>query len=130
MTNFESSKIVVQKPAHELFIKFSDMRNFAHLAPPELNFSADENKCSFNVPQAGVIDLVITEKAPFTKIVVAQGTQSQLKFNLQLNMNDNYNETTTAQIILLADLPIFIKPMVSKPLQNFVDLLAEGLKRM
>lgn len=88
--------------------------------------SFDTDSCTFDVNPIGKITLRIIEREPQKTIkFVADNSPIPLNMWIQL-VSLNENETKT-KITVKAELNPFIKPMVSKPLQDGLNKMAQML---
>ncbi len=129
MTEFISEKVSVAAPRQQVFDFLSDFNNFGHLMPEQIkNWKADKDQCSFTIEGLAELSMRIASKsAPGNVHIVSHG-KNPIDYTLDCFLTDAGGEATGAEIIFKADLNPFIKAMASRPLQNFVDMLATRLK--
>ncbi|MDP4278396.1 MAG: SRPBCC family protein, partial [Bacteroidota bacterium] len=82
--------------------------------------------CSFNVPNIGTIALRIVEREP-AKTVKLVTEKSPVPFTCWIQLTQAAPEDTRLKLTLRADIPFMLKGMVSKPLENMVQKVAEAL---
>lgn len=132
MTTFESQPTPVHKSQEEIYNLFSDLNNIEkllHKLPADkvrdLEYTADT--CTFSVSPVGRVGFRVKDRIPFERIsFVAENAPVDLNFRIDLQKQED-NETICT-IVAEAELNPFIKAMVSKPIQEAVDKLADGLK--
>ena len=132
MTTFESQQVHIQKEQVELFDFFSDLNNIGKFKDKvsqtallkELEYSTDS--FSLTVSPVGKVIFRITERQPCNKVLfVAEKLPVELNIEVSFDKSTGNEAETDLKIIAMADLNPFIKPMVSKPLQDAVDKIAE-----
>jgi len=86
-------------------------------------FSFDKDTCSVTIDPVGTITFQIVERDPF-KTIKFTTTNSPIPLHLWIQLKQVDENDTRMKITVRADLNPFIKPMVSKPLQDGVDKMA------
>ncbi|MCQ2272245.1 MAG: hypothetical protein MJZ72_05605 [Bacteroidales bacterium] len=115
-------------PNRDVFTRFCNCNNFGKFLPDQIkDWQSTEDYCQFSIPGIASLKVNIAEKVEFSKIVFAANNDKNIPINISLNMNGNDLQTDIFAEIE-ADIPIFLKPMVEKPLQNLVDMIADKLK--
>ncbi|MBN2484841.1 MAG: SRPBCC family protein [Bacteroidales bacterium] len=111
---------------------FSDFDNFKSLIPADKvkNFSSQGDSCSFSIDMIGDTGLKIIEKEPYKLIKLSSPGQSKFEFKLWIQLKDLGDETTAVKLTLETFLNPMLEIMAKKPLQNFVDTLADQLGRI
>ena len=129
MTTIESNKELVNAKDEVIYAFLSNLNNFAKLVPEQVeNWKSDETSCSFRVSGMADIALKIIEKVPFQKIVISSDGNTPVSFTMVLNIASEANDQSSFQIVFLADLNSFMAMMATKPLTNFVNVLAQKLR--
>lgn len=90
------------------------------------DFTYDQDSCSVNVNPIGKIKFVIIERNP-NSIIRFEAQQLPFKLNLLIHLDSVATDNTNMKLTVNADLSPFLKPMVSKPLQEGLDKIAETL---
>jgi len=129
MTTIESN-IEQIKAKDEVIYKFlSNLNNFSELVPEQVeNWQADEDSCSFRVSGMADIGLRIIEKVPFQKITISSDGNTPVNFTMVMNITSTTSDNSSFQIVFMADLNSFMAMMATKPLTNFVNVLAQKLR--
>ena len=129
MSEIKSEKLEVKTSAETIFTTLSNFNHFKQLMPDQvIDWKSTEDTCSFTIQGLPAISMKIHEKIPQKKIVyIAQGN-SPLNFELICLLNESAEKQTETQMIFKADLNPMLSMMVSKPLQNFVNILNQKLK--
>lgn len=87
------------------------------------DFEFDIDSCSFAVAPVGKITFRIVEREP-NKTIKFETTNSPVPLFLWIQLKQVAPEDTKMKMTIKADLNPFIKPMVSKPLQDALDKIA------
>jgi len=123
------TKTRVRLPAAKLFELSGNCQFFSHyLSDHVKDISATEDTCSFSVENIATITLRILDKTPFTSIRFAAENDKNIPFFLKLNFTEVSENETDVETIVDIDLPVFLKPVLQKPLQRFIDTLSEKIK--
>ncbi|MBR6121575.1 MAG: SRPBCC family protein [Prevotella sp.] len=131
MTKFESSIKQVPYPQEAVYRNISDLRNLEKVRDrvPEdklQDFTFDEDTVSVSVAPVGQITLRIIEREE-PKCVKFETTQSPMPFNLWIQVLPVTAETSKMKVTVKADIPFMLKGMVSGPLQDGVEKIADAL---
>lgn len=127
-----TSKTVIIKGSPEKVYEFvSDFRNMQHMLPDEImkNVEIYDQRCRFDVPGIGRVGIKIAEKAPFSQIRIIADENSPGDFNLWMNLEQYSENQTKADFVLHAGLNMIIEAMAKKPLQQFIDMLADKIEQ-
>src|SRR5574344_291364 len=130
-TKFESSVKHVPYPQDAVFRNISDLRNLEKVrdrVPEEKikDFTFDEDTVSLNVAPIGELKLHIIEREE-PKCVKFETAQSPVPFNLWIQILPVTEESCKMKLTLKAELNPFIKGMVSGPLQDGLEKIADAL---
>lgn len=128
MTEFVSEIKTIPQNDDRIFQMLSDLSNLEGIQdriPQDKikNFEFDSDSCSFAVDPVGKITFRIVEREP-NKTIKFQTTDSPLPLFLWIQLKQVAEMDTKLKITVRADLPPFLKPMVSKPLQEAVDKIS------
>ncbi len=145
MTTFESSIRQIQFPQQNVYEKLSDLNNLQKLKeryammkdtmPEEARKQAekiqdlefDQDSLSVNVPPVGSIKLrVVNREEP--KCIKFETEQSPIPFNFWIQLLPVTSTTCKMKLTIKAELNIFIKQMVKKPLQEGIEKIADVLQ--
>ena len=130
MTNYES-KVVVNQPKTKIFEQMEDLRNLEKYKtefPNNDNFNIKFQKDFITAenPQFGQITVRITEKDEQKKLKFAV-ENIPVAANFCINFDEIQPEKTQINLILEADIPFFIRPMLDGKLRAGLDKAAELL---
>ena len=131
MTKFESSIKQVPYAQEAVYKNLSDLRNLEKVRDrvPEdklQDFSFDENQVSVRVDPVGKITLRICEREE-PKCVKFESVESPMPFNLWIQVLPVTETSSKMKVTVKADIPFMLKGMVSGPLQDAVEKIADAL---
>lgn len=128
MTEFVSEVKTIPHDEDRIFTMLSDLSNLERIKdrlPQDKiqDFEFDSDSCSFAVAPVGKITFRIVEREP-NKTIKFETTNSPVPLFLWIQLKQVSPEDTKMKMTIKADLNPFIKPMVSKPLQDALDKIA------
>ena len=134
MSKFESSVKQIPYPVEDVYRNISDLSNLERIRDrvPEdkLNsFSFDQDSVSVNVAPVGDLKLRIIEREE-NKCVKFETEQSPLPFNLWIQVLPVSDTESKMKVTVKADIPFMLKGMVSGPLQDGVEKIADALSQI
>jgi carbon monoxide dehydrogenase subunit G len=88
------------------------------------DFTFDGDSCSFTVQPVGKVRFSIIDREPL-KTIKLTADQSPVTVNMWIQLKETGEQETKMKLTIKADLNPFIKPMVSKPLQEGINQLAD-----
>jgi hypothetical protein len=120
-----------QQSVFDMLSDLSNAERVKHLVNDDQlqNMSFDNDHISVNVPPIGKIALRIVERED-PKCVKYQSVDSPLPFNLWVQMLPVTDTTSKLKVTIDAELNFLMKGIVSKPLQEGLEKLAEALSRI
>ena len=133
-SKFESSVKQIPYPQQAVYNNISDLRNLEKVRDrvPEdkvQDFSFDEDTVSLNVSPVGELKLRICDReAP--KCVKFETVQSPVPFNIWIQVLPVDEQSSKMKVTVKAELNPFIKGMVSGPLQDGVEKIADALAKI
>ena len=133
-TKFESSIKQIPYPQEAVYRNLSDLRNLEMVRDrvPEdkvKDFSFDEDTVSLNVAPVGELKLRICEREE-PKCVKFETVQSPVPFHVWIQVLPMTDGTSKMKVTVKAELNPFIKGMVSGPLQDGVEKIADALAQI
>lgn len=145
MTTFESSIRQIPFSQQNVYDKLSDLNNLQKLKeryelmkdnmPEEARKQAekikdlefDQDSLSVNVPPVGSIKLrVVNREEP--KCIKFETEQSPIPFNFWIQLLPVTSTSCKMKLTIKAELNMFIKQMVKKPLQEGIEKIADVLQ--
>lgn len=129
MSKIESDIVAIPKTQDYIFNFLADFNNFQKLMPPQVTeWESTADTCSFNLNGMAKVGMKITGRTPHEKInIVSDGGKLPFQFTLDVLITKTSDTTCNGQLIFNGDIPIFLRPMVEKPLGNFFNLLAKKM---
>ena len=134
MTKFESSVKQIPYPVEDVYRNISDLSNLERVRDriPEdklQEFLFDSDSVQVSVAPVGTIKLRIIEREE-NKCVKFETEQSPLPFNLWIQVLPVSATESKMKVTVKADIPFMLKGMVSGPLQDGVEKIAEALSQI
>ena len=131
MTEFVSEIKTISYNEIEVFETLSDLSNLERMKdriPQEKisDFSFDKDSCSFSVNPIGKIKFSIIEREP-NKTIKFKAEESPIDVTLWVQLKQVDENDTKMKLTVKAELNPFIKPMVSKPIQDGINKIADVL---
>lgn len=126
--DFVSEIKTIPQNEDRIFAMLSDLSNLERIKdriPQDKikNFEFDSDSCSFAVDPVGKITFQIVEREP-TQTIKFATTNSPVPLFLWVQLKQLAEMDTRMKITVRADLNPFLKPLVSKPLQEAVDKIS------
>ena len=134
MADFISEVRTIPHNDDKIFAMLSDMSNLERVKdriPQDKlkDFTFDTDTCSFTVDPVGSIQFRIIEREP-NKTIKFSTTNSPVPLLMWIQLKQIADNDTKLKMTVRADLNPFIKPMVSKPLQEAVDKISEIIAQL
>lgn len=131
MTEFTSQIRTIPHNDARVFAVLSDLSNMQRVRQslPQDSvkaFTLTDDHCSFEVSPIGKIEFHIVDREP-NKTIKFETTQSPVPLLLWIQLKQVAENDTRMKMTVRAELNPFLKPMVSKPMQEAVDKIAEIL---
>lgn len=126
--NLEGRKIILNKPVAELVELLKNPQQYERLMPDGLQkFEAIADGFKFSLKGMPEIALKVGEVNENKAIL--RSASSSLDFELTTAMNAVSENQTEIQMFFEGKFNPFIKMMVEKPLQNFMDALTDKIEK-
>ena len=134
MTKFESSVKQIPYPVENVYRNISDLSNLDRVRDriPEdklQDFQFDSDSVQISVAPVGTIKLRIIEREE-NKCVKFETEQSPIPFNLWIQVLPVSETESKMKVTVKADIPFMLKGMVSGPLQDGVEKIADALAQI
>ena len=134
MTKFESSVKQIPYPVEAVYRNISDLSNLERVRDrvPEdklQDFQFDSDSVQVSVSPVGTIKLRIVEREE-NKCVKFETEQSPMPFNLWIQVLPVTATESKMKVTVKADIPFLLKGMVSGPLQDGVEKIADALSQI
>lgn len=131
MSKFESSIKQIPYPQTAVYRCVSDLSNLGKVKDriPEdkvKDFSFDTDTVSISVDPVGALTFkIINREEP--KCVKFEGVGTPLPIHLWIQVLPVSDTSSKMKLTVEADIPIFVRPMVEKPLKEGVERIADVL---
>ena len=134
MTKFESSVKQIPYPVEDVYRNISDLSNLERVrdcVPQDKlqDFQFDSDSVQVSVSPVGTIKLRICEREE-NKCVKFETEQSPMPFNLWIQVLPVTATESKMKVTVKADIPFMLKGMVSGPLQDGVEKIADALSQI
>ena len=134
MSTFESSIKQIPYPQPAVYRNLSDLSNLERVRDrvPEdkvKDFTFDRDSVTISVDPVGQITLRICEREE-PKCIKFETAQSPLPFNLWIQILPVTDTTSKMKLTLKADIPFMLKGMVSGPLEDGLEKIADALAQV
>jgi hypothetical protein len=131
MATFRSDEVTIGRTDGYVFGFLSDFNNFQKLMPPQVSdWQSDGERCSFNIQNMATLGMRFKSKLPNSHIFIEADGKVPFEFDLQCFITDIDGSNCTAKLELNASLNPMMMMLASKPLGNFINILAEKLKEV
>lgn len=128
MTTIESEIVHVNAPVSKVYTFLLNLNNHEKLMPDQIiNWESTETTCSFTIEGTADLALKHGEIEDNASIELIPNGKAPFALDLVWKLTEE-GDSTKAQLLLNADLNMFLKMVAVKPLQNFLNLQAENLK--
>ncbi len=131
MTEFTSEVKTIPHGVVDIYAVLSDLTNLELVkdkipADKVKNFSFDRDSCTVNVSPVGDVKFQIIDRIE-NDTIKFQGMQLPMEIYMWIQLKESAEKETKLKLTIKADLNVFIKPMVSKPLTEGIEKVAEML---
>lgn len=134
MTEFVSSIKKIPYSVTDIFNVLSDLNNleFVKNKLPEdkiKNLTFDKDSCTVNVDPIGNLTFDIIERIE-NSTVKLKGKNMPAEMFLWIQLVEKSPMDSRLKLTIKADLNMFLKPMLSKPLREGIEKIAEELSKL
>jgi carbon monoxide dehydrogenase subunit G len=131
MTEFVSEIKTLPHSQQVIYEALSDLNNlelFKDKIPGDKinEFSFDRDTCSFTVNPVGKVKFLIVNREP-PETIKFVADESPVEVNMWIQLKEESPEETKMKLTIQAELNPFLKPMLSKPLQDGINKIADVL---
>ncbi|MEC5394427.1 SRPBCC domain-containing protein [Bergeyella sp. RCAD1439] len=127
--NLEGRKIIVNKSVQELVEMLNKPQDYEQLMPEGLQ-KFESNAEGFKFGLKGMPEIALKIADVNDQKVVLKSASSSLDFALTGQMNAVGEHQTEVQLLFEGKFNPFIKMMVEKPLQNFINSLTDKIEKL
>jgi carbon monoxide dehydrogenase subunit G len=130
MTEFVSERVTVNASNTSVYNFLGDFTNFEELMPEQIrNWRADKDTCSFTIEGMADLSMRIASRSVDKNIHIVADGKNPIDFTLDCFLFPVEESICKVELIFAAPLNPFVKTLASRPLQNFVDMLAIKLQQ-
>jgi carbon monoxide dehydrogenase subunit G len=130
MTEFVSERVRINASNATIYDFLGDFTNFENLMPEQIkNWKADPDHCSFTIEGLAELSMRIASRSEGKNIHIVADGKNPIEYTLDCFMIPKDESSCNVELVFSADLNPFIKTLASRPLQNFVDMLAQKLQQ-
>ncbi len=131
MTKIESKQLDIKTSAKNIFAYLSDFNNFGNLMPPQIsNWQSTTDTCSFTIQNMATLAMRIKDKTEPVKLIIVSEAPSPFPFELICEFEEVSENDCRSHIRFNADMNPMLALMAKNPLQNFVNMLNEQLRKI
>jgi carbon monoxide dehydrogenase subunit G len=129
MTEFTSDIKTIPYSDECIFAMLSDLTNLERVKnriPDDKikNFTFDRDSCSMEINPVGKVVFTIVDREP-NKTVKFEASNLPVPLNLWIQLKSEGPEITKMKMTARTNLNPFLKPMVSKPIQDALDKISD-----
>ena len=133
MVKIESKKVEIKRNVEFVYEYLADFTHFSMVANDKIeNFKATQDRCSFTIKGMTDMGLKIISRLPNESITILNDTDvpSSMPLNFLIIFEFERVEPYVTKVIVKMELDAnpMIAMMVKKPLEKFVNSLADGMK--
>ena len=132
MIKLESKIGKINCPEETAYNFLSRFDNFQKFIPADKiqNWVATEDSCHFTIEGIGEAGMRIIEKEPFRLIKIAGEEGGKIDFDFWIQLKQVAEDNTRIRLTIQARINPLFQMIVKKPLQNFLDTLAEHMGKL
>ena len=124
---YNSKHGLVSRPPYELFMAFTDMRNFAQMLPEDkrdsVNATYDTIEATVNGFKIGVR---VVDRQPYSKLEL-EDDNAPFHFGITIHFEEAPEHRTDFSINLRAELNFMMKAMLGGKIKEALDKVVDGL---
>lgn len=133
MVKIESKKVEIKRNVEFVYEYLADFTHFSMVANDKIeNFKATQDRCSFTIKGMTDMGLKIISRMPNESITISNDTDvpSSMPLNFLIIFEFKRVEPYVSRVVVKMELDAnpMIAMMVKKPLEKFVNSLADGMK--
>lgn len=132
LSTFESRTGKLTCTPSEIFDFVTDIRNFKQFVPENASINelnVNRESCSFNISPVGNVNVNLSEREPYNKVVYSGSALQSNDFSLTLNIKETTAGKAEVQIELAAKLNPLLKMMIAKPVDSFLEKVIDEMEK-
>jgi len=113
---------------YETLADLNNLKYFKDRIPPDKisDFTFDSDSCTFSVQPVGSIRFYVVDREPI-KTIKLTATQSSMEAFMWIQLKETGEQETKIKLTIKADLNPIVKMMISQPLKEGINKIAEML---
>jgi hypothetical protein len=130
-STFQSRIAKLKCSAEEFYYFITDIRNFSRFIPADTfnNIDIRQDACSFNAGMLGEVNVSITEKIMFSKVVF-KGDAVQIKnSSIIVSIGESSDGSADVIVTLIAEMNPFLKMIAADPVNKFLEKLVDEMEK-
>ena len=130
MLKIQSEEVTSKANIIQVHTFLNNLNNFKHLFPKDKisDWVSNKEQCSLKIQKMYTLELKKVEVKP-AYIKLSSGKSASFTFDMQINLIALDDEHTTAQILCNIDINPILKAMVSKPLNELFNYMANKIEK-
>ena len=130
MLKIQSEEVTSKANIIQVHTFLNNLNNFKHLFPKDKisDWVSNKEQCSLKIQKMYTLELKKVEVKP-AYIKISIGKSASFKFDMQIDLEHTDTDLTTAQISCQVDLNPALKMMVSKPLNELFNYMANRIEK-
>jgi len=131
ITEFRSRKGIVSCNAKDVYLFVTNIENFRQFIPSDTvsEWISDDDSCRFQVNGIGTVNIMLSEKVPYSKVVYKGEALQKNNFSIHLDISGKDEESSVAGLVLKAEMDPFMKMIITKPAERFLELLVSEMEK-
>lgn len=131
ITEFRSRNGIVSCNAKDVYLFVTNIENFKQFIPGDTisEWSSDVDSCRFKVNGIGSVNIKLSEKEPYSKVVYTGEALQKNNFTIHLDISGKDEESSVAGLVLRAEMDPFMKMIITKPAERFLELLVSEMEK-
>lgn len=131
MTVLESLTISIAKPAQEVYAFLAELSNHEQIMPAQVeHFKSEGDTCQYTIKGTGTVYLKWAKQEAPNLLVLEPNGKIPFPFSVHWMLEESNADSCKVNVKMEADLNPILKMMAQKPLQNFINLQIDGLKKV
>jgi hypothetical protein len=127
--DFTSHKVELPVPVEKAYLFLYDLNNLRQMMPEQvINWESTEDSCSFDIKGMAHISLKRGDTIADRLVRIISEPENPIDLEIRGILEKVAENQTSATVELTADLSPMLQLMVSGPLQNLVNIMADRLK--
>lgn len=131
MAKYKSERTQINDSRESVYGFMADFNNFEKLMPAQVkNWKSDKDSCSFAIEGLSNLSMKFNNKVPHSNLNIVSYGDNPVDYTLDCFFYEAGDNKCEVEIVFEASLNTFVKMVADKPLQNFVNKLADKLKEL